>query len=163
MFAKVRKQTGIQPNTQPKTMSPFTFQSFQALDIGSEDSPKIEYLKDGVVITAQRGNERIVITARLPVAATRVAQTVVKTPRRSFTSKLKGRTLEVGDSRVGSMHPLSKLNEETVAEIRALASDPDTIKFHGSVYKLCIELSKVYNVHRTTINNVVERRTWKHV
>jgi len=144
-------------------MSPFIFQSVQALDIGSEDNPQIEYLKDGVVITAQRGDERIVITAKLPVVATRVAKTAVKAPRRSHANKMKGCTLEVGDPRVGSMHPLSKLNEETVAEIRAIAEDPDMIKFHGSVYKLSLELSKAYNVHHTTINNVILRRTWKHV
>ena len=53
----------------------------------------------------------------------------------------------------GSQCVSSKLNEEEVKEIRSLYSDG----------KSELELAEIYGVSRRNINNIVKRRTWRHV
>jgi hypothetical protein len=54
----------------------------------------------------------------------------------------------------GSMCPIAKLNEEKVAEIRRLNATGNYTK---------IGLARTYGVSFTTINNLIKRKSWKHV
>lgn len=54
----------------------------------------------------------------------------------------------------GSSHKDSKLNEESVIEIR---------KIHNEGLMGYRKLSQKYNVDRTTIKNIIQRKTWKHI
>ena len=58
-------------------------------------------------------------------------------------------------SYLGVQNPKVKLTEVLVLEIRRL--------YESGVYKNNLEISKVYNVTESTINDVVKRRTWKHI
>lgn len=53
----------------------------------------------------------------------------------------------------GSDHPVSKLTNKDVRQIRALASTPITIS----------ELSRRYGVTRAVIRGIIRREGWKHV
>lgn len=55
-----------------------------------------------------------------------------------------------GTLALGEKHGLAKLNTEKVKLIRASTESPT-------------QLSRKLNVHRTTINDVLSFRTWRHV
>lgn len=59
----------------------------------------------------------------------------------------------VGMGRRGSLHPGSKLNESSVAEIRALAASGVSVRV----------IASKYGVRLTAIRNVVSRKRWRHV
>lgn len=148
-------------------MAPFNFSSVQSLDLNPEDNPKIDISKDRVVITAQRGNEKIMITASIPGMGAPIVATTVSTPgKRSVQVKhhpLKGATLPASDKRTGENNALAKLTAKQVLEIRELAADTDIVKAYGTRTNFCMEIGKVYNVHFTTINNIINRASWKHI
>lgn len=148
-------------------MAPFNFSSVQSLDLNPEDNPKIDIKKDCVVITAQRGDERIMITATLPNVSTAVAATTVSMPGKKPVQvkhhPLKGVTLPATDKRTGENNALAKLTAKQVLEIRELASDSDIVKAYGTRTNFCMEIGKVYNVHHTTISNILNRTSWKHI
>lgn len=54
---------------------------------------------------------------------------------------------------VGEVHPLHKLTDRKVAELRRLYSDGWTQ----------YELAARYGIHQTTVHGIVHRRRWKHV
>lgn len=66
-----------------------------------------------------------------------------------FTERYK----KVSERMTGSKHPLSKLDEKKVKEIKEL-------KKNGLIAK---EIGKMYGVDRTTINDILTNRTWVHV
>lgn len=155
-------------------MAPFNFSSVQSLDLNPEDNPQIDIKKDQVVITAQRGDERIMITAKIPGVNVPVVATTVSTPGKkpvqvshqiiqSKQHPLKGAVLPASDKRTGENNALAKLTAKQVLEIRELASDPDIVKAYGSLTNFYTEIGKVYNVHFTTIGNIVNRQSWKHL
>jgi hypothetical protein len=158
-------------------MSHFNFDtktfSVQSLQLEAEDEPRIHIKDDSVTITAQRGNERITITAAIPGVVNRVIETKVVTPGKTEVlttpankrrrHPLKGSVLPSTDPRTGENNALSKLTAKQVLEIRELGRDVDLINAYGTQTNLCVQLGKVYNVHYTTIYNILNRTSWKHI
>lgn len=141
-------------------MSPFNFESVQCLDLQSDDTPQID-VKDGrLILTAQRGGERIIITSPLSgLVSPAVAKTAIKAPKRQAQLKM-----VVGKRRnQGARNPIAKLSEESVREIRELAKDAFLSGKHSSKMKLYEELGSAYGVNKYTIKNVVERLSWTHI
>ena len=148
-------------------MSSFAFQPVQFLDIKSEDNPQID-LNDGVLtIKANRGAERIVISA--PINGLLASQVPTQTRVRRIDAPAKvsdprsGTILPSSHGAVGENNPLSKLNAQIVREIRAMASDSKYRAGFKSKQAMLYDLSRVYNVHWTTIWSIINRRSWKHV
>lgn len=139
-------------------MSPFNFQPVQLLELSDADAPSIDVQDGQIILTAQRGEEKIRITAPLRQVLPQVAATAVKMP-----SRLKGVQLPGGDKRVGEMNGMAKLNEQAVREIRLMISDPKFMKSFRSRQALYLEIAKAYNVHPGTVKNVIDNVSWKHV
>jgi hypothetical protein len=140
-------------------MSPFNFQPVQLLELSDADAPMLDVQDGTIILTAQRGNERIRITAPLKNIVPQVAATTVKgrpSPRR-------GMPLPGGDKRVGEFNGMAKLTEESVREIRLLLSDSKFVKSFHSSKALYEELGRVYKVHSATVKNVADNVSWKHV
>lgn len=135
-------------------MSPFNFQPVQLLELSDADTPSIDVQDGQLILTAQRGEERIRITAPLHQVLPQVRNTQVKMP-------VMGRA--GGDKRIGELNGMSKLNEQSVREIRLMMSDPKFVKSFRTKLAMLAELSKAYNVHPATVKNVIENVSWKHV
>jgi hypothetical protein len=140
-------------------MSPFNFQPVQLLELSEADTPSIDVQDGKMILTAQRGEERIRITAPLHQVMPQVKATEVKMPR----TQRRGIPIGGGDKRVGELNGMAKLNEQHVREIRLMISDPKFMSSFRSKLALRIELAKAYNVHPATIKNVIENVSWKHV
>ncbi len=160
-------ETCNKPDTT--TMTIFDFKSIYTLELSQEDDPSIDVRDGKLVLTAKRGEERIMITAPLssviaPVAPI-VGATQIKQPRRSYRRRNsnKGRLLDRSHPSVGENSIMAKLSEVSVKEIRELASDEKYIKSFQSRQAMLEDLAKVYKVHWTTIWSIVNRRSWKHV
>jgi hypothetical protein len=157
--AKICKQSGTRPSHTPlSTMTSFNFQSIQSLEISVQDKPTIDVRDGHLVLTAERGEERIVITAPLQGIMPKVAATAVKKPKRGKISPLLGRSLHKG-----SDNGMAKLNDDLVREIRTLLADKSFVKGYKSVTKMYTEIAKSYNVSPWAIKNVAEGISWKHV
>ena len=145
-------------------MSTFNFQSIQTLAIGKEDSPHIDVRDGQLILTAERNNERIMITAPLnsvlPVAS---ARSVSNTVRRSSRKGRRPIYNPATDCRVGERNHNAKLTPELVAEIRAVAADESFRKDFKSVHEMCHAMGEVYKVHFTTVYNILNNRSWKHI
>lgn len=142
-------------------MSSFTFQAIQCLDLSSADMPCID-VKDGkLILTAERNQERIMITAPLNGIIPKVSQTTVRSTRR--TALLPKQRKNLSGAKPTRLNGTQKLTEEKVKEIRALAEDKDLRAQHGSNLRLCKHLGKMYNVHYYTIKNVLDRVSWQHI
>ena len=139
-------------------MSPFNFQPVQLLELSDADAPSIDVQDGQIILTAQRGEEKIRITAPLRQVLPQVTATTVKMP-----SRLKGVQLPGGDKRVGELNGMAKLNEQSVREIRLMISDPKFMKSFRSRQALYLEIAKAYNVHPGTVMNVIDNISWKHV
>jgi hypothetical protein len=149
-------------------MSPFHFstKTVRSLQLNPEDNPHIQIENDSVIITAQRGDERIMITASIPGVNNKVAATTVSMPGRKTTltsHPMKGAILPSTDKRTGENNALAKLTAKQVLEIRELAADEDIMKAYGSRTNFCTEIGRVYKVHFTTIGNILNRTSWKHI
>ena len=139
-------------------MTSFNFQSIQSLEISAQDKPTIDVRDGHLVLTAERGEERIVITAPLQGIMPKVSSTTVKAPKRRKISPLLGRSLHKG-----SDNGMAKLNDASVREIRTLLADKSFVKSYKSVTVMYKEISKSYNVSPWAIKNVAENLSWKHV
>jgi len=145
-------------------MSPFNFQAIQTLDITKEDNPHIDVRDGQLVLTAERGHDRIMIIAPLNSVLPKVASTNVRRPaRRRRQNPMKNQTLPATDSRVGEKSALAKLTEAEVREIRAMAADKNYRKEFKTPQAMYHALGEVYKVHFTTVYNIVHRQTWKHL
>lgn len=144
-------------------MPPFNFQPVQLLELSDADSPSIDVQDGQIILTAQRGQERIRITAPLKQVLPQVKATTVTKPQRKITSPLRGRHLPGGDKRVGELNGMAKLTEDTVREIRLFLSDKKFINSFHSTQAMYEELSKAYKVHFATIRSVARNESWKHV
>jgi len=143
-------------HTSLSTMNAFNFQAIQSLELTSEDKPHLD-VKDGhIVLTAERGEDRIIITAPLSGVLPRVAKTTVKTPMRRPMLKQRSRNQ-------GINNPISKLDDNKVREIRAMAADKQLAAKHGSKMSLHTAIGNIYGVNKYTIKNVIEGISWKHV
>jgi hypothetical protein len=140
-------------------MAPFNFQPVQLLELSDADAPSIDVQDGQIILTAQRGEEKIRITAPLRQVLPQVAATSVKMPR----SSRQGVHLPGGDKRVGELNGMAKLNEQAVREIRLMISDPKFIKSFRTRQALFTEIAKAYNVHPATVKNVIDNVSWKHV
>ena len=157
--AKICKQSGTRPSHTPlSTMTSFNFQSIQSLEISAQDKPTIDVRDGHLVLTAERGEERIVITAPLQGIMPKVSATTVKTPKRKGPSPLLGRNLHKG-----AANGMAKLNDELVREIRTLLADKSFVKSYKNVTKMYTDVAKSYNVSPWAIKNVAENISWKHV
>jgi hypothetical protein len=139
-------------------MSPFNFQSIQSLELSSKDNPVIDVRNGHLVITAERGQERIMITTPLQGIVPKVSSTVVKTAGRKKPSPLLGRNLHQG-----SENGMAKLNDDSVREIRTLLKDKNFVKSYKSVTAMYAEIAQSYKVSPWAIKNVAEGASWKHV
>jgi hypothetical protein len=139
-------------------MSPFNFQSIQSLELSSKDNPVIDVRDGHLVITAERGQEKIMITAPLQGIVPKVSSTTVKTPGRKKPSPLLGRSLHQGEE-----NGMAKLNDDSVREIRTLLKDKDFVASYKNVTSMYTEIARSYNVSPWAIKNVAEGASWKHV
>lgn len=146
-------------------MSSFHFSSIQSLEIHNDDNPSIDVRDGRLIITAERNNERIVITAPLAGAVPRVAATKVTVAGRPARKAhpLAGRTLDASDLRTGETNPHAKLTEQQVIRMRELFNDENFTKDFSSRTQVIARLSKMFGVHQTTVNSIVNRVSWKHV
>jgi len=157
--AKICKQSGTRPAHTPiSTMTSFNFQSIQSLEISAQDNPTIDVRDGRLVLTAERGQERIMITAPLQGIMPKVSASTVKRVNRKGPSPLLGRSLHKG-----SENGMAKLNDEYVREIRTLLSDKSFVKSYKNATEMYTEISKDYNVSPWAIKNVAEGVSWKHV
>ena len=143
------------------SMSQFNFQSCSILEFSKEDDPRVFFEDDRLMITAERNNERILISAPLPSGKAPVVLAKVKAPKRK--PLLSTPKLPTTDSRVGENSKMSKLTVAEVTEIKQILADPKSLKDFKNHTNAYIELGKMYNVHFTTIANIAKHRTWKHV
>ena len=111
-------------------MAPFNFKSIQALALSKEDKPTVSMRDGSLVLTAERDGSSIVITAPLPGTVPVSVQTTVKTENKSRSYHIKA----------GEQHPLAKLTEKDVKEIRAMAADPDFMRKYASRHQFFEDL-----------------------
>lgn len=150
-------------------MTIFDFKSVYTLELTQEDDPSIDVRDGKLVLTAKRGEERIMITTPLNSVITPVAPIVnttqIKQPRRSYRRRNSnnGRRLNRSHGSVGENSTMAKMTEEMVKEIRSMAADTSYARSFQSRQAMLYDLAKVYKVHWTTIWNIINRRSWKHV
>jgi len=148
-------------HTTFSTMNPFDFKTVQHLDITSADSPSMD-VKDGhIVLMAERGGARIMITAPLNGIMPRVAKTTVRKPARALSASVA--TSKPRPSVQGVNNSMTKLNEAQVKEIRAVAADRDQRRKYGTKIAMYRDLASRYGVHTLTIKNIIDRVSWKHI
>lgn len=162
-------------------MSSFDFHtktiSIKSLELTATDNPSVQFKDHEVVITAKRGAEQIRIVAHIPDVEESIKQlqakviqpvavTTVKTPKSSTKKEnhpLKGKILPSTDRRSGENNHFSKLTIAKVKEIRELSNDSDIMNAYGSRGNFCLEIGKAYGIHPTTVHNIINRISWKHV
>ena len=142
-------------------MAPFNFQSIQSLEISKEDHPEIDVRDGRLVLTAQRGTERIMITAPIANMIPAVAKRTVKVSGKTKTNNVV--SLAPTDGRVGANHASEKLTEADVREIKNILNDRKISKSFKNRTAFYQELGKAYKVHFTTIANIAKGSSWKHV
>ncbi len=163
------KQSG-QPHAH-STMNSFSFEPVQVLNIKSEDNPKIDVQDGMIVISANRGDDRIIISAPLQsvlpsisVAQTKVRNTSINVHKPKRPPAIKpGTRLPATHGSVGERSPKSKLKETDIREIRSLAIDPKYTGTFPNRQKMVEDLAKVYRIHWTTVYGIINRKSWKHV
>lgn len=163
--------TSTHPWGQPtQTMSTFDFKSIYSLEISAEDKPSIDVQDGHLILTAERGDDRIMITAPigsvLPslTPAVTTVRTGKSTPaRRRRHNANKGKRLDATHRAVGENSAASKLTEIAVKEMRALAGDEEFVKSFNSRQAMLYDLAKAYNIHWTTVWSILNYKSWKHV
>lgn len=142
-------------------MSSFSFQAIQCLDLSSADMPCID-VKDGkLILTAERNQERIMITAPLNGIMPKIAQTTVRVPGRA--TLLAKQTKNLRSAKPTRGQGTQKLTEEKVKEIRALFEDAQFRAKYSSNMGFYKDVAKMYGVHHYTIKNVIDRVSWQHI
>lgn len=139
-------------------MTSFSFQSIQSLEISAQDNPTIDVRDGRIVLTAERGEERIVISAPLQGIMPKVAATTVKMTGRKKPGALLGRSLHKGEE-----NGMAKLNDNTVREIRTMLADKNFVEGYRNATSMYAEIAKAYKVSPWAIKNVAENISWKHV
>ena len=139
-------------------MSPFNFQSIQSLEISAKDNPTIDVRDGHLILTAERGEERIMITAPLQGILPKVSDTTVKVSQTKRTYRVRS----LG-SHQGTKNGMAKLNDEKVCEIRALLEDKSFVQSFANLTALYTEIAEAYNVSPWAIRNIAEGFSWTHV
>jgi hypothetical protein len=139
-------------------MTSFNFQSVQTLAISEQDHPVIDVRDNQLVLTAQRGAERIMITAPLQSIVPAAVVTKVKTAKRPSVSPL----VDVPKN-VGTANSMAKLNDEAVKSIWSFLNDPDFVATYSSVTAMYKDIAKAFNVSAWAIKNIHEGLSWKHI
>jgi hypothetical protein len=142
-------------------MSPFNFQPIQSLEISKDDHPEIDVRDGRLVLTAQRGTERIMITAPIAGMVPIATNSSVKVANSKSTSKVT--TLPVTAQRVRKNYAVAKLTELEVREIKNILKDKKLASSFKNKTRFYQELGKAYKVHFTTIANIDLGASWKHV
>ena len=159
LAAKICKQPGeTRTHTLKNPMTSFNFQSVQTLAISEQDHPVIDVRDNQLVLTAQRGSERIMITAPLQSIVPVAVVTKVKTAKRPLVSPLLGIPKSVGTA-----NGMAKLNDEAVKSIWSFLDDPDFVATYGSVTAMYKDIAKAFNVSAWAIKNIHEGLSWKHI
>ena len=145
-------------------MAPFNFHSIQTLEISQADSPIID-IKDGrLILTAIRGDERIMITAPMVHNQPRLTTVTAKpVQRKAKRQQFHRQVLPTTDKRVGATNHLSKLNEEKVREILMLLNDKEMKRKYQTIASFHAAIGKSYGVGQHTVNNIERGVSWKHV
>jgi len=159
LAAKICKQSGAtRTHTLKNPMTSFNFQSVQTLTISEQDHPVIDVRDNHLVLTAQRGAERIMITAPLQSIVPAAVVTKVKTAKRTKVNP----SLGVPKS-VGTANAMAKLNDEAVKSIWSFLDDPDFVAGYKSVTSMYKDIAKAFNVSPWAIKNIHEGLSWKHI
>lgn len=144
-------------------MSPFNFQPVQLLELSQADSPSIDVQDGKIILTAQRNGEQIRITAPLQNVLPQVQATTVQAPKRKAVTPSYGLLVTGPDKRRGEKNKMAKLTDEAVREIRLMLSDKKLVASYPSTHSLYLEIGKAYNIHFTTVRNIAQGNSWKHI
>lgn len=146
-------------------MNHFPFQSIQSLQITEEDKPTIDVTDGHLVLTATRGENKIMITAPLDKIIPRPMQTTVNSDPTTVRTyrRTKGRMLSTTCKNVGENNSNAKLNVAQVREIKLFLSDNNFINSYTSRTAVHRELAKCYEVNASCIYQIDNNLTWKHV
>jgi hypothetical protein len=144
-------------------MAPFNFQPIQTLDITEQDNPSVDIHNGMLILTAERGQERIIITAPIDHLLPKTSATVVKTPKKTKTIVARKEYKTKPPRNSGSANPISKLDENIVRRIRALCSDKAFVNRYPHETAMHEDIAKQYNVTAAAIYQVHKNLTWKHV
>jgi len=159
LLLKFASNRGKPVRTHSKNpMTSFNFQSVQTLAISEQDHPVIDVRDNQLVLTAQRGSERIMITAPLQSIVPAAVVTKVKTAKRPVVSPLLG----VSKS-VGTTNGMAKLNDEAVESIWSFLNDPDFVATYSSVTAMYKDIAKAFKVSSWAIKNIHTGLSWKHI
>lgn len=139
-------------------MTSFNFESIQTLAISEQDHPVIDVRDNQLVLTAQRGAERIMITAPLQSIVPAAVVTKVKTAKRLVVSPL----VDVPKN-VGTANSMAKLNDEAVESIWSFLNDPDFVATYSSVTAMYKDIAKAFKVSPWAIKNIHTGVSWKHI
>lgn len=126
---------------------PFSFQAVQTLRITPDDRPNIDVQDGNLVLTATRGEDRIMITAPIQSIIPPISKITTKTsnaPKRKKTRNM-------------------KLNEDAVRHIRAQAENEEYLSQFPSRNAAYEQLAKDHKIHWTTVYGIVRRRTWRNI
>lgn len=97
--------------------------------------------------------------SRKKMSKDRIGRTHSEDSKKMMSMSQKGRVhsketkMKIGKSRKGSKHPLAKLNEESVLEIKELIKNRMSLT----------EIAKIFNVNGTIVVKIKNGETWKHV
>lgn len=146
-------------------MNSFNFEPVHVLNIKAEDNPKIDVQDGMIVISANRGNNRIVVSAPLQsvLPSASAVQIKVNGKAKRPPAIKPGTRLPATHGSVGERSPKAKLKETDVREIRALAKDPNYTSGFPNRQKMVEDLAKVYKIHWTTVYSIISKKSWKHV
>jgi hypothetical protein len=139
-------------------MTSFNFHSVQTLAISENDHPVINVRDNQLILTAERGSERIMITAPLQSILPAAVVTKVKAAKRTKVHASTG----VPKS-VGTANAMAKLNDEPVKSIWSFLDDPDFVAGYTSVTAMYKDIAKAFKVSPWAIKNIHEGLSWKHV
>jgi len=146
-------------------MNHFAFQSIQSLQITEEDKPTIDVTDGQLVLTATRGENKIMITAPLDKIIPRPIQTTVNSNFKigKAYKRTKGKMMPTTCKNVGENNSNAKLNVAKVKEIKMLLSDSSFLDSYPSKTAVYKELGKCYKVNSSCIYQIDNNLTWKHV
>jgi hypothetical protein len=136
----------------------FNFQSVQTLAISEKDNPVIDVRDNHLVLTAERGAERIMITAPLQSIIPATVVTKVKTPRKNGPSPLLGQAMHQG-----ATNGMAKLTDEAVLSIWSFLDDPDFVAGYKSTTAMYKDIAKAFKVSAWAIKNIHCGISWKHI
>lgn len=150
-------------------MNSFQFQAVQVLNLAAEDHPLCKIEGRQLIITANRGADRIEINVALPHSSELLrlpqqAQPIqIQAPAHPQLRKRKNRRSANRVYACGEAHAKAKLTEQDVREMRELFNDASYRRTFKSSYEVYLDLAKTYKIHYTTAYKIINGQSWKHV